>query len=118
VPLPPPVLGQQPWQSSGPATPPLPAANPIDGLIPYKNGPALTSYYLGLFSGFPVLGLFMAGTALVLGFRGLRQVKENPALHGKTHAIVGIVTGIIGGLFNVFIVIGLVMALLSSGHSN
>jgi len=41
------------------------------GLIPYKNPAALAAYYLGIFSILPVLGLFLAVPALILGVVGL-----------------------------------------------
>jgi len=66
------------------------------GVIPYKNMPALLAYYLGLFSLFPCLGLFLAIPALVLGIMGLRKRKENPAVKGSVHAWIGIV---MGGIF-------------------
>jgi hypothetical protein len=57
-------------------------------IIPYKNAPALTSYYLGVFSLLacvPFLGIFgipMAIAAFVLGLKGLRKVKEQPECKG------------------------------------
>jgi hypothetical protein len=78
------------------------------GLIP-RNSPALLSYYLGLFSIFPFLGLPMAIVALVQGPKGLRLAKEQPATGGKMHAGIGIGCGVIGLLFNLFIVGGLIL---------
>jgi len=66
------------------------------GVIPYKNVPALLAYYLGLFSLFPCLGLFLAIPAFVLGIMGLRKRKQNPAVKGSVHAWIGIV---MGGIF-------------------
>lgn len=114
TPLPPPVLPQQPWQPPyGPPGQTPPSSDPVAALIPYKNAPALSSYYMGLFSGIPLIGLFLAGAAIVMGIRGLDQAKANPAVRGKTHAIVGIITGTIGGLFNLLIIGLILMALLS-----
>ncbi len=66
------------------------------GIIPYKNLPALSAYYLGLFSLLPCLGLFLAIPALVLGIMGLKKRKQNPAVKGSVHAWIGIV---MGGMF-------------------
>jgi hypothetical protein len=77
------------------------------GVIPYKNPAALTAYYLGLFSLFPVLGLFLAVPAFILGIIGLKKRRENPAVKGSIHAWIGI---IMGGLFTV--VWGLVLVLI------
>ena len=63
------------------------------GLIPYKNPAALTAYYLGLFSLFPFLGLFLAVPAFVLGIIGLKRRRENPVIKGSVHAWIGIVMG-------------------------
>ncbi len=81
------------------------AAVPVDGqgdstggVIPYKNPPALAAYYLGLFSLFPLLGLFLAIPAFIFGIMGLRKRRQNPAVKGSIHAWIGIV---MGGLFTV-----------------
>src|SRR5260221_3064348 len=52
------------------------SSGPSDGgvgyVIPYKNGPALAAYYVGVFGMIlcflPPLSLFSGGTAAVLGF--------------------------------------------------
>ncbi|MDY7095025.1 MAG: zinc ribbon domain-containing protein [Acidobacteriota bacterium] len=74
------------------------APPPADGesgsrLIPTANPPALVSYYLGLFSIFPFLGLFLAIPAVILGWKGLDRVKKNPQVHGKAHATIGLGCG-------------------------
>src|SRR5688500_18360714 len=82
-------------------------------LIPYKNGPALAAYYLGVFSlsaclpFIGIVGLVMAVAALVLGIKGLRRVKENPEVHGTAHAWIGIICGAI------FTLVGLAMSVLT-----
>lgn len=82
-------------------------------LIPYKNGPALAAYYLGIFSFLAcvpfigILGLGMAIAALVLGVKGLRRVKEHPEVHGTVHAWIGVVCGAI------FTLVGLTMTVLT-----
>lgn len=63
------------------------------GVIPYKNPPALIAYYLGLFSLFPCIGLFLAIPALILGIIGLKKRAANPAIKGSAHAWIGIVMG-------------------------
>ncbi len=61
------------------------------GIIPYKNTHALLSYYFGLFSFFPLLGILLGIASIVLGFIGLKNAKLNPGVKGKVHAIVGII---------------------------
>src|SRR5262245_35440375 len=63
------------------------------GLIPYKNGMALASYYTGVFSLIPCFGLILAPIALVLGILGFNYANKHPTARGKAHAIVGIVLG-------------------------
>jgi hypothetical protein len=92
---------------------PAPPADPMATIIPYKNPQALTSYYLGLFSIFPVLGLFLGIAALVLGVRGLGFQKEFPESKGKAHAGIGIGCGTIGLLFNLLIVVGIIALFLN-----
>ena len=67
------------------------------GIIPYKNPKALIAYYLGIVSGFPVIGNLVGVVALVLGILGLRDRKRNPAIKGAVHAWIGILVG--GGFF-------------------
>ena len=63
------------------------------GVIPYKNPPALIAYYLGLFSGLPLLGLPLGVAAFVLGVLGLKKRRENPKVKGSAHAWIGIGCG-------------------------
>jgi len=89
---------QNPYQASG-AMPHAESSTTGDGtggLIPYKNMPALVSYYLGVFSLVPCLGFFLGVAAVILGIIGLRKRAENPIIKGAAHAWVGI---ILGGLF-------------------
>ncbi|MGE0610262.1 MAG: hypothetical protein AB7O62_24435, partial [Pirellulales bacterium] len=70
----------------------LTAPSPDDGaastIIPFKNPPALLGYYLGIFSlisCIPFLGIIGVGmgiAAFILGLKGLKRVKENPACKG------------------------------------
>lgn len=82
------------------------------GLIPYKNGAALASYYVSIASLIPGIGLILAPAAIWLGVSGLRAAKANPMVKGKAHAWVGITLGSIVALVYlagiVAIVIGLV----------
>ena len=73
--------------------PPIGSTESLSGLIPTKNPRALLGYYLGVFSLIPCFGYPMAIAALILGFLGLKAVRENPALPGKAHAWVAIVLG-------------------------
>jgi hypothetical protein len=90
------------------------AESVVEAFVPSKNGPALASYYLGLFSLFPFLGLLLVVPAVFYGLRGLRQVRANPQVRGGAHAWVGLVCGSLFGLFNLallaLLVIGLVIA--------
>ena len=77
-------------------------------MIPYKNGPALAAYYLGIFSMIPCVGLLLAVPALILGVIGLKKRRDNPIVKGSVHAWIGI---IMGGIFTI-IWGGLTMLLL------
>jgi hypothetical protein len=69
-----------------------------DGLatvVPYRNGPALAAYYLGVFGLIPVLGFVFGPLAFVLGIVGLIKARRTPNAHGTGHAIAGIVLGAI-----------------------
>ncbi|MDZ7619729.1 MAG: hypothetical protein U1E05_22240 [Patescibacteria group bacterium] len=84
------------------------AISAIDTMIPSRNGAALASYYLGLFSLFPLLGFPLAIAAIVLGVKGLRNVSKEPAVRGKIHSWVGLICGGVFGLFN-FVLIGVLI---------
>jgi len=88
--------------------------DPLGGLIPVKNGPALGAYYLGVFSVIPLLGIPMGITALVLGIKGLRRAREHPEVKGKVHAWVGIIAG---GLFSALYFILIVLIIVATRGS-
>ena len=70
-------------------------------LIPTKNGKALAAYYCGVFSLVPCLGLLLGPVAFVLGVLGLNAYRAHPAVHGRTHSLVGIILGGITGLVHI-----------------
>lgn len=79
------------------------------GIIPYKNPKALIAYYLGIFSGLPLIGLPLGIAALVLGIMGLRDRNRNPVIKGSIHAGIGIGCGLLftlvwGGLILLMLV--------------
>jgi hypothetical protein len=76
------------------------------GLIPYKNGAALTSYYLAVGSLIPCIGLLLGIPAFILGLKGLKKAKAEPWVRGQAHAWIGI---ILGGLMTLVNLAGLVM---------
>lgn len=96
-----------------PAYPPPPSSGAFGGLIPDKNPSALTSYYLGIFSIIPCVGLPMGIAAVVLGLRGMNLVKQHPEVRGRTHALVGIIAGGLFGLINLGILIAIIASALS-----
>jgi hypothetical protein len=72
----------------------------VSSIIPYKNGRALISYYCGVFTIIPIVGLILGPTAVILGVLGLKFAGQHPEAKGKAHAIVGIVLGTLFGLLN------------------
>ena len=99
-PPPPSTPGYAPYQG--------PAVNEGDatgGVIPYKNPKALIAYYLGIFSGFPIIGIPLGIAAFVLGIMGLRDRKRNPVIKGSVHAGIGIGCGGFFALFWSFILV-------------
>ena len=63
------------------------------GIIPYRNGMALASYYCGVFSLIPCLWGTLSVLAIIFGILGLNKAKASPELGGKGHSITGIVLG-------------------------
>jgi len=70
-----------------------PPENPLANVVPYKNTKALISYYLGVFSLIPCLGVLLALASVPLGIMGLNYAKQHPASKGTVHAWVGIILG-------------------------
>lgn len=82
----------------------------VSTIIPYHNKPALIAYYLGVFciACPPLLCL----PAMILGIIGLRNVRANPEVKGKAHALIGIISGSVFLLLSiaVFVFIGVGMS--------
>lgn len=100
----PPSMGDPPKPSDTDAT---------GGIIPYKNPKALMAYYLGIFSGLPLIGLPLGIAAFVLGIKGLQERSRNPAIKGSIHAGIGIGCG---GFFTILWTIfgvGMIIALIN-----
>ena len=98
------------FQDAFAAPPPAPAPASAQGdsgistVIPYKNVPALTAYYIGVFCIIcpPILSI----PAIVLGVKGLRNVKKNPEVKGTAHAWIGILSG------SFFLILSIVVGVL------
>ncbi|MEX0678659.1 MAG: hypothetical protein WD063_16385 [Pirellulales bacterium] len=96
----------RPWTGAvAPSTP----ESIVETFVPTRNGPALASYYLGLFALLPCLGFPLGVAAVYFGVQGLRRVRENPAVRGGAHAWVGVICGGLFGLFNFALVILLII---------
>ena len=83
------------------------------GIIPYKNPKALISYYLGILSGLPFIGIPLGITAFVMGIMGLRDRARNPVIKGSVHAAIGRGCGGCFLLFWAFVAVVAVIALVS-----
>jgi hypothetical protein len=82
-----------------------------DGVIPYKNAPALIAYYCGVLSlaaciPIPFLFLPLPIVALICGIKGLRKAKAQPHVRGRVHAWIGVIAG------SIFTVLGLGMTVV------
>lgn len=90
-----------------------PAPDPMGGLIPTSNPPSLWSYYCGIFSLTVCFAPILSPIAIFQGRKALNNIKENPGLAGKAHAIVGIISGSIGLGIVLLIVGGIVYGMLT-----
>lgn len=95
---------------AGPMSTPSTGDDAITTLIPYRNGFALASYYVGVFSLIPGLGLILGVVAIVLGVIGLRHASRNAQAKGRVHAWVGIVLGSLVIVGHVALIVGLVLS--------
>ena len=98
-----------PQEANSPAPAGSGEGDSTGGIIPYKNPSALISYYLGIASGLPLIGLPIGIVALILGIKGLRDRKKNPAIKGSVHAGIGIGCGTIFTILWSIIIIGLII---------
>ena len=83
---------------------PPPQGDATGGLIPYKNPPALTAYYLGVFSLIPVIGFLLGLAAVIMGVLGLRKRKTVPQCRGGGHAWAGIILGSLSCLGHIAVI--------------
>ncbi|HLK59985.1 MAG TPA: zinc ribbon domain-containing protein [Chthonomonadaceae bacterium] len=90
--------------------------NVVDTMIPANNPNALISYYLGIFSILPGLGIVMGIIAIILGVKGLKLAKEYPTVRGKTHAWVGIISGGFFALLWLLLTLFIIIAIILSPH--
>ncbi len=127
-----PIVADNPWSASGEsmraapesnnpyaspqapesAVPASAADSVVETFIPSRNGPALTSYYLGIFSLLPCLGFPMGVAAVYFGLQGLSRVRQNPEVRGGAHAWVGVICGALFGLFNLLLIVGAIVGLV------
>ncbi|TVQ53303.1 MAG: DUF4190 domain-containing protein [Phycisphaerales bacterium] len=77
----------------------------ISSLIPYRNVPALTGYYLSIAALLPIIGLPIGLVAVILGVVGLSRVRANPACKGTVHAWIAIALGTIGFMISLVMLV-------------
>ena len=77
-------------------SPQVPPPNAIDHVIPVRNGPALISWYLGVFSLIPILGIPLGIGAIITGLIGLLKVGRGDVKVGFWHGLLGMILGCIG----------------------
>ncbi len=91
-------------------------------IVPYRNMPALLSYYLGVFSLsalIPILGVVgvgMAIVAFVLGLKGRRLAKDHPETKGIAHAWVGILCGALWGVLGTLMQTTMLVVMMRQGQ--
>lgn len=84
------------------------------GIIPYKNVPALVSYYLGVFSLIPCFAIPLGLAAVILGIIGLVKYKKHPQIRGVVHALVGLILGGLMFLLNLAAIVVMIGAAAAS----
>jgi len=86
----------------------------VNQIIPYKNPKALIAYYCAVFALVPCFTPILGPLAIVLGFLGLKDIKQQPQLPGKAHALIGI---ILGGFMTLALLALIVFVVLASKKS-
>ena len=77
----------------------------LGGLIPYKNVYALVSYYLGVFSLIPCIGILLGIAAVIVGILGLRFATKHPEAKGVVHAWIGIIVGVLVVVLHLIVIV-------------
>lgn len=91
--------------------PPVPQSTPLGEdagmrmLLPVgRSGWAIAAGYAGLFAFIP----FFAPIALILGVAAIIHLRKHPELHGMGRAVFGLVVGILGTLFLMFLIVAII----------
>ena len=80
-------------------------SNQMERIIPARNIPALTSWYLGVFGLIPILGIPLSLAAIASGIYGIKVASRPDIQVGRGHAIAGIMLGtLMGGVLPVIII--------------
>ncbi len=99
------------------SVPEAPRGDATGGLIPYKNPPALTAYYVGICAWIgllvPPLGVIVGVVAVVLGIKGLRLRAREPEVKGSIHAWVGILSGGLVALLGLVITVIIAVSMIT-----
>ncbi len=69
------------------------SSNVVQTVVPYTNPAALVSYYAGVFSLIPGLGVLLGPMAIIAGWLGLRRANQAPESKGSFHGWVGLLLG-------------------------
>jgi hypothetical protein len=89
--------------------PPPPDDSGLSTIIPYRNVPALTGYYIGIAALIPFVGLLAGPLALGLGVSGYRRSRNVAHAKGAVHAWIAIVRGALTTLANWGLAVALVV---------
>lgn len=76
----------------------------VEGLFPVKNMPALVAFWVCLFALLPGVGILVAIVTVVLGARGLGNVRKDPEVGGQWQSWVSIAVAALCGLINLAVV--------------
>lgn len=109
---PPPQQPQQPYNAPPPR--PQEAASALDAIIP-TNPMAAVSCYMGIVSMILcIVGPLLGPCAILLGVLGLKKWNVQESAYGKTtstiRAWIGIVTGALGTLIGIVVIVMIVIA--------
>src|SRR5262245_32366790 len=83
---------------------------PMSGMIPYKNPPALVGYYTSILALLPMIGLLFGVVAVILGCIGLRKRIKDPRVRGLAHALIAIILGGLCAIAYGFALVAIIVA--------
>ncbi len=95
----------------------LPPSSGMSALIPTSNPDSLWAYYMGYLCLVPCFGIVAVPITIFKANAAIHAYRENNAIRGHTHAVVGLILAVLGVCIQSFFVFVAIQA-FSSGRAS